>query len=202
MFTLIFLYNLWVSWGKKRLLYCFSSSLYLSLIKPQIIYSCLNLLFVLDVAGFSGGSVVKNPPAIAGDMGSSPELGRSLGEGNGNTTQYSCLGTEETGGLYSPSVQFSSVTQSCLTLCDRMDCSTPGFPVYHQHLELTQTHVLQVSDAIQPSHPLSSPSPSAFNLSQHQGLFQWVSSSHQVAKVLEFQLQHQSYQWIFRTDFL
>ena len=76
-------------------------------------------------------------------------------------------------------------------------------PVHHQLLELTQTHVHQVSDAIQPSHPLSSPSP-AFNLSQHQGMsqFQWVSSSHQVAKVLEFQLQHQSFQWIFRTGFL
>ena len=69
-------------------------------------------------------------------------------------------------------------------------------------LELTQAHVHWVGDAIQPSHPLSSPSPPTFNLSQHQGLFQWVSSSHQVAKVLEFQLQHQSFQWIFRTDFL
>ena len=78
----------------------------------------------------------------------------------------------------------------------------PGFPVHHQLTQLTQTHVHQVGDAIQPSHPLSSPSPPAFNLSQHQGLFQWVSSSHQVAKVLEFQLQHWSFQWIFRTDFL
>ena len=67
-----------------------------------------------------------------------------------------------------------------------MDCSTPGFPVHCQLLELAQTHVRQVSDAIQPSHPLSSPSPPAFNLSQHQGLFQWLSSSHQVSKVLEF----------------
>ena len=80
-----------------------------------------------------------------------------------------------------------------------MDYSTPGLPVHHQPLELTQTHVHWVGDAIQPSHPLSSPSPPAFNLSQHQGLFKWVSSSHQVAKVLEFQLQHQSFQWIFRT---
>ena len=77
-----------------------------------------------------------------------------------------------------------------------------GLPVLHHLLQLAQTHVHWVSDAIQPSHPLSSPSPSAFNLSQHQGLFQWVSSLHQVAKVLEFQLQHQSFQWIFRTDFL
>ena len=98
--------------------------------------------------------------------------------------------------------QFSSVTQSCLNLCDPMDCSSPGLPVYHQLLEFTQTHVHQVSDAIQPSHPLSSPSPPAFNLSQHQGLFKWVSSSHQMAKILEFHFQHQSFQWIFRTDFL
>ena len=95
---------------------------------------------------------------------------------------------------------FSSVTQLCLTLCDPMDCSTPGFPVHHQLPELIQTHVHHVSDAIQPSHLLSSPSAPNY-LSQHQGLFQWVSSLHQVAKVLQFQLQHQSFQWIFRTDF-
>ena len=81
---------------------------------------------------------------------------------------------------------FSSVAQSCLTLCDPMNCSTPGLPVHHQLPESTQTHVYWVGDAIQPSHPLSSPSPPALNLSQHQGLFKWVSSSHQVAKVLEF----------------
>ena len=91
---------------------------------------------------------------------------------------------------------------SHVRLCDPMDCSTPGFPIHHQLLDPTQTHVHQVGDAIQPSHPLSSPSPPAFNLSQRQGLFQWLSPSHQVAKVLEFQLQHQSFQWIFRTDFL
>ena len=100
------------------------------------------------------------------------------------------------------SVQFSSVTQSCPTLCDPMDCSMPGFPVHHQLLEPTQTYVHWVGDAIQPSHPLSSPSPPTFNHSQHQGLFQWISSSNQVAKVLGFQLQHQSFQWIFRTDLL
>ena len=83
-----------------------------------------------------------------------------------------------------------------------MDYSTPGFPVLHYLLEFAQTHVHWVSDAIQPAHPLLPPSPPAFNLSQHQGLFQWVSSSHQVAKLLELQLQHQSFQWIFRTDFL
>ena len=100
------------------------------------------------------------------------------------------------------SVQFSSVTQLCLTLCDLMDCSMIVFFVHHQLPEPTQTQVHCITDAIQPSHPLSSPSPLVFNLSQHQGLFKWVSSSHQVAKLLEFQLQHQSFQWIFRTDSL
>ena len=103
------------------------------------------------------------------------------------------------------SVQFSSVTQSCPALCDPMNHSTPGLPVHHQLPESTQTHVHWVGDAIQPSHPLSSPSPPALNLSQHQGLFKWVNSSHQVAQVLEFQLQHQSFQWTlisFRMDWL
>ena len=98
--------------------------------------------------------------------------------------------------------QFSSVAQSCLTLCDPTDCGTPGFPVHHQLLELTQTYVHWVGDAIQPSHSLLSPSPPAFNHSQHQGLFKLVHSSYQVARVLKFQLQHQSFQWIFRADFL
>ena len=87
-------------------------------------------------------------------------------------------------------------------LCDPMDCSMPGFPVHHQLLELAQTHVHRVGDTIQPSHPLLSPSLPALSLSQHRCLFKWVSSSHQVARVLELQLQHQSFQWIFRTDFL
>ena len=93
------------------------------------------------------------------------------------------------------SVEFSSVSQSCLTLCNLMDCCMPGFPVHHQLQDPTQTHVHCIGDAIQPSHPLSSPSPT-FTLSQHQGLFQWVGFSHQVAKVLEFQLQHLSFQLI------
>ena len=100
------------------------------------------------------------------------------------------------------SYQIRSVTQSCPTLWDPMDCSMPGLPIHHQLPKFTQTHVHWVSDAIQPSHPLSSPSPPAFNLSQHQGLFKWVSSLHHVAKLLEFQLQHQSFRWIFRTHFL
>ena len=85
-------------------------------------------------------------------------------------------------------LQFSSVIQSCLTLCDPMNHSMTGFPVHHQLPEFTQTHVHRVGNAIQPSHPLSSPSPPAPNPSQHQSLFQWVNSSHEVAKVLEFQL--------------
>ena len=97
---------------------------------------------------------------------------------------------------------FSSVLRSCLPLCDPMNRSTPGLPVHHQLPESTQTQVHRVSDAIQPSHPLSSPSPPVPNPSQYQGLFQWVNSSHEVAKVLEFQLQHQSFQWTPRTDLL
>ena len=95
--------------------------------------------------------------------------------------------------------QFSSVSQSCLTLCDPMNRSTPGLPVHHQLPEFTQTHVHQVGDAIQPSHTLLSPSPPAPNPSQHQGLFHWVNSSHEVAKVLEFQPRNQSFQWTPRT---
>ena len=84
--------------------------------------------------------------------------------------------------------QFSSVTQLCPTICEPMNRSTPGLPVHYQLPKFTQTHVHRVGDAIQPSHPLSSPSPPTLNPSQHQGLFQWVNSSHEVAKVLEFQL--------------
>ena len=92
---------------------------------------------------------------------------------------------------------------SCSVVSDSaMDHTTPGLPVHHQLPDFTQTHVHWVGDVIQPSLPLSSSSPPAFNLSQHQSLFQWISSSHQVAKVLELQLQDQPFQWIFRTDFL
>ena len=103
--------------------------------------------------------------------------------------------------IWKLSVQFSSIAQSCLIICNLLDCSMPGFPVHHQLPELTQTHVHWVSNAIQPSHALSSPS-IALSISQYQGLFQWVSSSYQVATALEVQLQHQSFQWIFRVDFL
>ena len=106
---------------------------------------------------------------------------------------------------FMPFMPFSSVSQSCPTPCDPMDCSMTGLPVHHQLPEFTQTHVHRVNDAIQPSHPLLSTSPPALNLSQLQGLFKWVSSLHQVAKVLEFQLQHQSFQSgliSFRMDWL
>ena len=98
--------------------------------------------------------------------------------------------------------QFSSVAQSCLTFCNPMNCSTPGVPIYHQLPEFTLTHIQPVGDAIQPSHRLSSPSPPAPNPSQHQSLYQWVNSSHEVTKVLEFQLQHHSFQRNPRTDLL
>ena len=94
-----------------------------------------------------------------------------------------------------------SVIQLCLTLCNLMDCSMPGFPVLHSLSEFAKTHVRWIGDAIQSSHPLLSPPPPAFNLSQHQGLFQWVSSLHQRTKVLELQIQHQSFQCIFRVNF-
>ena len=101
---------------------------------------------------------------------------------NYNSTRPHCRGFKWS---WFSSVQFSSVAQSCLTLCDPMNCSTPGLPVHHQLLEFTQTHVHRVSDAIQPSHPLLPPFPPAPNPSQHQSLFQWVNSSHEVAKGLD-----------------
>ena len=128
---------------------------------------------------------------------------------------FRCLKDKEYGGLaaviestvkthhqYDFSVQFSSVAQSCPTLCDSKNRNTLGLPIHHQLSEFTQTHVHWVSDAMQPSHPRSSPSPSAPNPSQHQSLLQWVNSSHEVAKVLEFQLQYHSFQRIPRTDLL
>ena len=98
--------------------------------------------------------------------------------------------------------EIRSVAQLCPTLCDPMNCSTPDIPAHHQLPEFTETHIHWVSDAIQPSHPLSSPSPLAPNPSQHQSLFQWVNSSHEVAKVLEFQLEHHSFQRNPRADLL
>ena len=98
--------------------------------------------------------------------------------------------------------QFSSVAQLCPTFCNSMDCSTPGLPIHHQLPEFTQTQVHWVGDVIQPSHPRSSPSPPAPKPSQHQSLFQWVNSLHEVAKVLRFQAQYQSFKWTPRTGLL
>ena len=164
----------------------------------------------------------KESACNAGDLGLIPGLGRSPVGGHGNSLQYSCLEysmnrwawqaavhgvskswtwlNDETQHSLPGSVQFSSVTHLHSTLCYLMDCSSPGLPVHHQLPEFTQTHVKLVIPSNH--HPLPSPSPPAFNLSQHQGLWKWVSSLHQVAKVLEFQLQHQCFQWTFRTDFL
>ena len=164
-----------------------------------------NWVMITGYRDFPGGSAGKESACNGGDLGLIPGLGRSSGGWKGYPLKYSGLKNSmdyTVCNFHFTSVQFSSVVQSCPTLCQPMDCSTPGLPVYHQFPKLTQTHVHWVSDAIQPSHPLLSPSPPAFNLSQYQGLFKWVSSSHQVAKVLEFQPQQQSFQWIFRTDFL
>ena len=158
-------------------------------------------MFSSHLLGFPGGSEVKASACNVGDLGSIPGLGRSPGEGDGNPLQYSCLENPMAGGAwwatvhgvaksrtrlsnfasflsftfieYIPSevsVQFSRSVVS--NLCDRMDYSTPGLPVHHQLPESTQTHVHWVGDVIQPSHPLLSPSPPAFNLSEHQSLFQ------------------------------
>ena len=115
------------------------------------------------------------------------------------SAEFKYLSLSQSQGEFS-SVQFSRSVMS--DSCDPMNHSTPGLPVRHQLLESTQTHVHWVSDAIQPSHSKSSPSPPALKLSQHQSLFKWVSSSHQVAKALELQLQNQFYQWTPRTDLL
>ena len=138
--------------------------------------------------------MVKNLPTMQGELSSVPGLGRSPGEGNGNPLQYSCLENSMDRGAWRTTVSVSSVACSCPALCNPMNYSIPGFPVHHQLPGFTQTHVHRIGDAIQPSHPLSSTSLPTFTLSQHQGLFQGIGSSYQVAKLLEFQLQHQSFQ--------
>ena len=102
--------------------------------------------------------------------------------------------------MFSSSICSCCQSPRCVQLCNLMDCSTLDFSVLHQPPQFAQTHVHCIDDAIQPSHPLLSPSHPAFNLSQHQGLFQ--CSLHQGDKLLELQLQHQSFQWLFRVDFL
>ena len=119
----------------------------------------------------------------------------TCGTGHGTTDSFKIGKGVWQGCILSPCLfnlhaEFSSVAQLCPTLWNPMDCSTLGFPIYHQLPELSQTHVHWLRDVIQPPHPLLSPSPDAFNLFQHQGLFQWISSLHQVAKILEFRLQH------------
>ena len=118
-----------------------------------------------------------------------PERMKWLGQSGKDTQLWmSLLVKVKSSGVRLLLHQFSAVDQSCPTLCDPMNHSMPGLPVHHKLPEFTQTHVHRFGDATQPSHPLSSPSPPATNPSQHQSLFQWVSSSHEVAKVLEFQL--------------
>ena len=166
----------------------------------------------------------------AGDPGLIPQSGRFPGGGCGNSFQYSCLENPMDRGAWKAMVQsigknwtclkwlsthtlmtlipleqhmifvHCSVAKSCLTLCNPMDYSKPGFPVLHCLPEFAQSHIHWVNDAIKPSHPLFPHSPPILNLSQPQILFQWVGSSHQVAKVLELRLQHQSILWIFRVD--
>ena len=184
---------------------------------------CFLLWWRTHHMGFPSDSSGKEPACQCRkhrDVGSIPGSGRSLEEGMAThsrilawriPTLLSCndlfvtrgrQGSKAVHGLGSCTFSVQFVVQSCPTLGDTMDCSVPGLPVHHQLPEPTQAHVHHVGDVIQPSHPLSAPSPPAFNISQHQGFFKWVSSSHQVAKVLEFQLPHQSFQWLFRTDLL
>ena len=157
----------------------------------------------INILGFVGHMIFCKPeyllkrhfPKVFEPLLKRPQLGYLSWDGHS-------AWPEELDGLVRISL-FSSVVQSCPTLWrPHGPCSMPGFPVHHQLPELAQTHFHRVSDAIQPSHPLSSPSPPTCHIPQHQSLFQWVNSLHKVAKVLEFQLQHQSFQWIFRTDFL
>ena len=156
--------------------------------------------------GFPGGPEGKESACNAREVGSVPRSDRSRRGGHGNLLQFSCLeNAMSLAGLQSigsQRVQFTSVDQSYPTLCDPMNCSTPGLPVHHQLPEFTQTRVYWIADAIQPSHPLSSPSPPTPNPSQHQSLFQLVNSSHEVVKILEFQLQHHSFQRNPRADLL
>ena len=134
-----------------------------------------------------GKQIVKKEESTIPFFSSGSDLNRAEEGAILGTTDYHCC---------------CSVTKSCPTLCNPMNCSKPGISDLHYLLDFSQIRVHWVGDAIQPSHPLPPPYLLAFNLSQHQGLFHWVDSLHQVAKVLELQLQHQSFQWIFVVDFL
>ena len=178
---------------------------------------CIFSLICWNRLGFSGVSLVKNPPPMqemqemwVWSLVREDPLEEEIATHSRENTVESSLtrGHQESDTTeYAPmhefrQIQLSAVAQWCMTLCDPVDCSMPGFPVHYPLPKLAQTHVHRVGDAIQSSHPLLSHSPPALSLSQNQGLFQWISSSHQVAKVLVLQLQHQSFQWIFRTGFL
>ena len=128
------------------------------------------------------------PDANSQLIGKDPDVGRDWRQEEKGTTEDEIVGWHDWLDGHSVSQSVSSVTQSCWTLCNPVNCSTPGLPVHHQLLEFIQTHVHRVGDAIQASHALSATSPPAPDPSQHQGLFQWVSSLHEVAKGLEFQL--------------
>ena len=163
-----------------------------------------------STTGHGGSKDLQEAPSSAASPLWSPHLGTNkntyysswkfgLSTGNASESWIHSPGNAQSFGLYLPLLelwlikftypdQIRSVAQSCTTLCDPINRSTPGLPVHHQLPEFTQTHSHRVSDATQPSHPLSSPSPPAPNPSQQQSLFQWVNSSHEVAKVLEFQL--------------
>ena len=174
--------------------YSYQNSLLKGFYLSFFLLKMLQLTLLYMLLGFPGGSVVKNPPANAGDVHLIHGLGRFPGEGNGNHSSILACKIPRTGEPGGPwfssytTTTFSSVQSlSRVRLCDPMNRSTPGLPVHHHPPEFTQTHVHRVRDAIQPSHPLSSPSPPAPNPSQHQSLFQWVNSSHEVAKVLAFQ---------------
>ena len=149
---------------------------------------CLRLIMVIDK--YSSKCKAKWKDKTKNSMGARYHL---LNSAMGK--QRASLAAQMVKNLPAIQESVSSVAQSCLTLCHPIDCSMPDFPVHHQLPELAQTHVHRVGEAIHPSHPLSSLSPPAFNLSQPQGLFQWVSSSHQVAKVLEFQLPMNIQDW-------
>ena len=168
----------WYDFNFKFVKTCFVKDCYMY-IWEECMFCCCWMAFSLFLLGLVWYMVFKSPDSLL----------------------IICVDTVSTIEYGVSSIQFISVQllSRIKTFCDPIDCSTPDFLVHHQIPELTQTHVHWVSDAIQPSHPLSSPSPPTFNLSQHQGLFQWVSSSHQMARVLEFQLQHQCFQWILKT---
>ena len=189
--------------------------------KIRLSFLSLKLRWDTGLKGFSGGSVVTNPPASTGNVGL---IGRSPGEGNGNPLQYSCLENSTDRGAWQATVhELLRVRHSLLNksnnrpvnlivvqslshvICDSLwlfGLLPTSLLFLHYLSQYAQIHVLWIGDAVSTSHPLLFSFTFGLSLLQHQGLFQWVGSLHQVAKVLEFQLQHQSFQWTFRVDFL